>query len=243
MTKEILPGTVAGARGRHGLVPRFRWTRALLSCGLVTLAAGLSLVDGAAAQEAFAKPPGPRDVVVSTASQVADSLDGRRAYFRNNPEDLYATIDKILQPNFDVRYAAYKVMGEANWKAASKAQRRRFVDTFYQFMLRSYASGLLRLDPDSLEILPEYRSNERFAAVQTTIMQDTGQLIPVNYRLRLSKAGWRVYDVRIEGVSYVENYGNQFSAEIEALGLEAVIERMQTEIDEMSDSPEVAGST
>ena len=49
--------------------------------------------------------------------------------------------------------------------------------------------------------------------------------------------------MRIEGVSYVENYGNQFSAEIEALGLEAVIERMQTEIDEMSDSPEVAGST
>ena len=85
MTKEILPGTATGARGRHGLVPRFRWTRALLSCGLVTLAAGLSVVDGAAAQEALSKPPGPRDVVVSTASQVADSLDGRRAYFRNNP--------------------------------------------------------------------------------------------------------------------------------------------------------------
>ena len=51
--------------------------------------------------------------------------------------------------------------------------------------------------------------------------------------LRLSKVGWRVYDVRIEGVSYVENYHNQFAAEIDALGLTAVIDRMQTEIDDM----------
>lgn len=238
MTTGRLPGTGSGATSHRRMAARSRVSWGALRCGLATLAAVLLLIELAVAQAT-----GPRDVVVSTANQVADSLDGRRAYFRENPEALYATIDKILRPNFDVRYAAYKVMGEEHWKASSKEQRRRFVDTFYQFMLRSYASGLLPLDPDSLEILPEYRSNERFAAVQTTIMQDTGQLIPVNYRLRLSKAGWRVYDVRIEGVSYVENYGNQFAAEIEALGLEAVIERMQTEIDDMSDSPEVAGST
>lgn len=228
------PGLVAGGQARRRL-RAFVWPR-----GNRLALALLLAVTGAVAQDGAV---GPREVVVSTANQVADSLDGRRAYFRDNLEELYSTIDKILQPNFDVRYAAYKVMGEANWKAASKAQRKLFVDTFYQFMLRSYASGLLRLDPDSLEILPEYRSNERFAAVQTTIMQDTGQLIPVNYRLRRSKAGWRVYDVHIEGVSYVENYGNQFAAEIDALGLDAVIERMQDEIEQMSNEPKAQEST
>ncbi|UCG73554.1 MAG: ABC transporter substrate-binding protein [Chromatiales bacterium] len=228
------PGSSAAAQPRRA--PRFlAWhQRSLLAL------TALLVVTAAVAQ---VKEIGPHDVVVSTANQVADSLDGRRAYFRDNPEELYSTIDKILQPNFDVRYAAYKVMGEANWKAASKQQRRLFVDTFYQFMLRSYASGLLRLDPDSLEILPDYKSNQKYAAVQTTIMQDTGQLIPVNYRLRRSKVGWRVYDVHIEGVSYVENYGNQFSAEIAALGLDAVIERLQDEIEQMSKEPRVQEAT
>lgn len=207
--------------------------------GLLLLAFFLTLGLAASAQVVM---PGPHDVVVQTAEQVTAELDGKRAYYRANPEELYIVIDKILLPNFDIRYAGYKVMGEGNWKTASREQRKRFVDTFYQFMLRSYATGLLRLDPDSLEIMPDFKANERFAAVETTIMQDTGELVPVNYRLRLSKAGWRVYDVRIEGVSYVENYGNQFAAEIDALGLDAVIDRMQGEIDNMTEVP-VAGSS
>jgi phospholipid transport system substrate-binding protein len=213
---------MAGARqSRRGSAPPW-W---------VALAVASMLAGSAVAQD------DPRDIVVNTAGAVADRLEGRRGYFRDNPEELYALIDEILLPNFDIRYAGYRVMGEANWKAATKEQRNRFIDAFYQFMLRSYATGLLQLDPDSLKIDPEFRSNDRFAAVQTTIMQDTGALIPVNYRLRRSKRGWRVYDVRIEGVSYVENYSNQFAAEIDALGLDAVIDRLQAEVDKMSDEP------
>jgi phospholipid transport system substrate-binding protein len=208
--------------------------------GLTLLVVGLLFAVSSVAQEA---EQNPREVVVVTAESVAAALDGKRAYYRKNNEELYAKIDELLAPNFDVRYAAYKVMGEANWKAASKEQRKRFVDTFYQFMLRSYSTGLLRLDPGSLEIMPEFKSNKKFAAVETTIMQDTGELIPVNYRLRRSKAGWRVYDVRIEGVSYVESYGNQFAAEIDALGLEAVIERLQSEVDAMTEESGSAETT
>ena len=177
---------------------------------------------------------GPRDVVVGTAGEVAERLDGRRDYYRENTEELYALINEILLPNFDVRYAGFKVLGEANWKAAPKEQKQRFVDTFYQFLLRSYATGILSFDPNSLIIEDEFKSNEKFAAIKTKVRQDTGEMIPVNYRLRLSKAGWRVYDVRIEGVSYIENYRNQFAAEIDALGLEAVITRLQAEIDKMN---------
>ncbi|MGI9330189.1 MAG: MlaC/ttg2D family ABC transporter substrate-binding protein [Gammaproteobacteria bacterium] len=178
----------------------------------------------------------PRDVVANTAGEVAERLDGRRSYFREHPEELYALINEILLPNFDLRYAGYKVMGDGNWKAASKAQKKEFVETFYQFLLRSYATGLLTLVPESLVIEDEFQSNEKFASIQTSVREDTGSVIPVNYRLRLSKEGWRVYDVRIEGVSYVENYHNQFSAEIEALGLESVIARLSEEIEKMNQS-------
>jgi phospholipid transport system substrate-binding protein len=48
--------------------------------------------------------------------------------------------------------------------------------------------------------------------------------------MRNSADGWRVYDVRIEGVSYIQNYRNQLNAEIKALGIEAVIDRLQAEV-------------
>ena len=42
-------------------------------------------------------------------------------------------------------------------------------------------------------------------------------------------AGWKAYDVRIEGVSYVQNYRNQFNAEVAAKGLDALITRLEQE--------------
>lgn len=207
--------------------PRAARRSALVATGIVMLLMS-SLVS--------AQVVSPREVVANTAGEVAERLDGRRPYYREHPEELYALINEILLPNFDLRYAGYKVMGDSHWKAASGAQKQEFVETFYQFLLRSYATGLLSLVPESLVIADEFRSNEKFASIQTSVREDTGAVIPVNYRLRLSKEGWRVYDVRIEGVSYVENYHNQFAAEIEALGLESVIARLTEEIEKMNQS-------
>jgi phospholipid transport system substrate-binding protein len=47
--------------------------------------------------------------------------------------------------------------------------------------------------------------------------------------MRLGDAGWKAYDVRIEGISYVQNYRNQFNAEIAAKGIDAVIARLEGE--------------
>lgn len=198
---------------------------------LAAISATLMLLGG---NTVIAQDRSPRDVVVGTAGLVADRLDGRRGYYEDNVEELYQLIDEILLPNFDLRYAGFKVLGENNWKAASTEQKRKFVDTFYQFLLRSYATGILSFDPNSLVIEDGYQSNERFAAVKTKVMRDTGEQVPVNYRLRQSKEGWRVFDVRVEGVSYIENYRNQFAAEIDAIGLEAVIARLESEIDKMN---------
>jgi phospholipid transport system substrate-binding protein len=48
--------------------------------------------------------------------------------------------------------------------------------------------------------------------------------------MRRSAPGWKVYDVRIEGVSYIQNYRNQFNAEISANGVNSVIARLRTEV-------------
>jgi phospholipid transport system substrate-binding protein len=61
----------------------------------------------------------------------------------------------------------------------------------------------------------------------TELQLDDGTVVPVNYSLRNTSVGWKVYDVRIEGISYVQNYRSQFNAEISARGIEAVIARLE----------------
>ena len=172
----------------------------------------------------------PQEIIESTVTAVTGRLDGRTTYYDEHRGELYTLIDELLLPHFDTRYSGYLVLGK-HWKTASKEQRDRFIDVFYRFLLQSYANGILEFQQNSIRVLPseDEDDGEKRRVVQTEMRLDDGSVVPINYSMRNSKAGWRVYDVRIEGVSYVHNYRNQFSAEIAALGVDALIERLNNE--------------
>ena len=171
----------------------------------------------------------PNQVIEATANAMADGLDGRRAYFEEHPEELYQLINDVLLPNFDARYAGYLVLGK-HWRTASEEQRSRFIDAFYNFLLRSYAKAVLEFDQKKISILPPRGElGEKRAVVKTEMRLDDGSEIPVNYSMRNTDNGWKAYDVRIEGISYVQNYRNQFNAEISAKGIDSVIVRLESE--------------
>jgi len=173
--------------------------------------------------------PQPQDVVEGAASQLREQLDGRQDYYAENLDELYEVIDEVLSPVFDIRYSGRLVLGK-HWKPSSADQRDRFIAAFYSFLKKTYAKGMLEFDQDKMRVLPaEKAPTESKARVKTVLTLNDGSSVPVNYSLRLSSAGWKVYDVRIEGVSYVQNYRNQFAAEISALGIDAVIERLENE--------------
>jgi phospholipid transport system substrate-binding protein len=74
--------------------------------------------------------------------------------------------------------------------------------------------------------------------VRTEVKRSNGQKIPVNYSLRKTEAGWKAWDVVIEGISYVKSFREDFGAEIDAKGLDAVIQRLEAQ----SRRPAGAGS-
>ena len=173
----------------------------------------------------------PHVIIESTATAVANRLDGRKDFFAENPDELYKLVDELLLPHFDVRYAGYLVLGK-HWKTASAEQRDRFVDVFYRFLLQSYANGILEFEAGAIVVLPPAKEqDDKRTVVKTETRMDDGSEVPINYSMRRTSKGWLVYDVRIEGVSYVQNYRNQFNAEIAALGVDAVIDRLTIEVE------------
>jgi phospholipid transport system substrate-binding protein len=171
----------------------------------------------------------PHEIIETTANSIAGELKGRKDYLNDHRDELYVLINEILVPHFDMRYAGRLALGK-HWKPASKEQRDRFIAAFYEFLLQSYANGVLKFNEDTITVYPvEVAADDKRTVVRTEMRMDDGSRVPVNYSMRKSSAGWRVYDVRIEGVSYIQNYRNQFNAEISALGIEAVIERLESE--------------
>ncbi len=171
----------------------------------------------------------PNEVVQGAADELSRELDGRKEELSANRDELYAMIDGILLPRFDRRYAAQLVLGR-HWRDANDEQRTRFIDAFYGSLLRKYADGVLEFNQDRVEVLP-FRGDlsKPRTTVKTMVTLDDGTKVPVNYGMVKRESGWLMFDVTIEGISYVRNFRTELNAEIQATSIDAVIERLEAE--------------
>ena len=170
----------------------------------------------------------PNDVIRSASDQLATELDGRKEALADDPDALYALIDQVLLPRFDRRYAAQLVLGR-HWRNASAEQRERFIDAFYGSLRRRYADGVLEFDQEKIEVLP-FRGDltKPRTTVKTMVTLEDGTTVPVNYGMVKRESGWLMFDVTIEGISYVRNFRTELNSEIQATSLDAVIERLES---------------
>jgi phospholipid transport system substrate-binding protein len=51
--------------------------------------------------------------------------------------------------------------------------------------------------------------------------------IPVDYRLRMSDNGWKVYDVSIDSISLVSNYRSSFASQIRRYKIDGLIAKLE----------------
>jgi len=176
-----------------------------------------------------ARAAAPSDVIHDAIDLLTEGLDVRREEFASDKDVLYSFIDGILLSRFDRRFAASAVLTK-HWRTATDEQKARFVEAFYITLVHRYADGLLEFDTDRIEIMP-YKGNarKRTTEVKTRVRLDDGTRIPVHYTLVNREDKWRMFDVKIEGVSYVINYRKELDAEIRASSLEKVIQRLETD--------------
>jgi len=178
---------------------------------------------------AHAQIESPTAVIEGAVALFAEEMDGRHDELASDPDALYALIDEILLPRFDREYAARAVMAK-HWRVADEEQRARFIDAFYQALLRRYADGLLEFDQERVSVLP-FRGDDSKprVKVKTTVRINDGTKIAVDYELVKREVGWLLFNVVIEGVSYIRNFRTELDSEIRRSSLDAVIERLESE--------------
>ena len=189
--------------------------------------AGL-LVSTQLAAEPFERP----DVlIVTTAHKILEAIDGRRQELNQNPAALAKIVDEFFLPNFDTGYAGQLALGK-HWRAATPVQRREFEDALYQSIVRTYAAGMLDFTADSLTASPfKGDVTDSRVLVRTKVLLSSGTMVPVDYRLRMTNDGWKIYDVIIEGISYITNYRKSVAAELANSDLDSLIKRLNGHAD------------
>ena len=170
---------------------------------------------------------GPSQLIESSANVILSGIDAHRAEYRKDPTGLYDLVEKTLLPNFDTPYAAQLVLGQ-NWRNATVEQRKRFVDAFYKSLLYTYGDAMVDFTADRLKVLPtKVAPEDTKATVRTEIKRSNGTKVAVNYSMRKVNNAWKAWDVVIDGISYVKSYREDYGAQVQQQGLDAVIKQLE----------------
>ena len=213
-----------------------RFVQAGFITGLLVAAPGMAATaskDSAAATTNGKPAPtavdtsGPSQLIESSANMLLSGIDSRREEFRKDPTGLYKLVSETLLPHFDTPYAAQLVLG-THWRNASAEQRKRFVEAFYDSLLYTYGDAMVDFTANRLKVLPtKVVDADVRATVRTEITRSNGTKVAVNYSLRKVEGAWKAWDVVIDGISYVKSYREDYGAEVQQKGLDAVITRLE----------------
>jgi phospholipid transport system substrate-binding protein len=167
----------------------------------------------------------PVDVIRSATTKVLAELE-ETPQIRSDPLRLNAVIERHILPHVDLLALSRLTLGK-NWRAATREQRSSFAREFGVLLIKTYSTALASFTSQEIEYLSSSVSaQKRRAIVRTRIVEDGLAPLAVDYSLRLVDGAWRVYDVKIEGVSLAINYRSSFAQEIRDHGIEGLIERL-----------------
>jgi len=211
---------------------------AVLIYAWIAVAWSLSIAPAAAADPTAAPTGGasalgtpavgaPQQVIGELSSRLFDALGREPAADRHNTDKILPLIDHLLLPHFDTEYTARLALGQ-HWPAATSDQRQQFATAFYQRLLRTYVGAVSDWTPERFKLLAQRSDAAALQViVHTQVTNPAGAIVPVDYRLRLTTDGWKIFDVIVEGVSYVRSYHDDIDADASRNGLNATIARLE----------------
>ena len=183
-----------------------------------------------AASPALAATQSPRELVQGQAERVLEALVERRAEFKSEPAKLESFVLAELEGTFDRQYSARLVLGRHS-RGVPDATIVAFADALMKNLMRRYGKAMLEFDPNmKVRVLSETPMREgKLVRVATEIQRAAGSPVPVDYMLRDVGGQWKVFDVLVEGVSYVQTYRTQFEEQLRHQSLDEVIQGLRND--------------
>ncbi len=158
----------------------------------------------------------PSQLVLNNSQRVLTTLEKRRVEFTKDRVALREFVSTEFNAMFDRDYAARLVLGR-HGRGASEEDVKLFADALADNLMQRYGSSLLDFNTQLRVRVKSERALERGLGVRVSseFLRQGGAPIPVDYLMRKTGTQWKVFDVMVEGVSYVQTFRNQFDTELQ----------------------------
>lgn len=201
-----------------------RW---FLARTAAALAAAATLAVGGALP-AQAADEAPDALVQRLSSEVLDALRSDKSIQAGDVDKIMVLVDRVIMPNVNFRRMTAAAVGPG-WRQASPAQQQRLQEEFKQLLVRTYAGALAQVSDQTVSVKPLRAGPEDKDVLVRTEVRGRGDPVQLDYRLEKTPgqgAGWKIYNLNVLGAWLVETYRSQFAQEINAKGIDGLIQTL-----------------
>ncbi|MFY9314159.1 MAG: ABC transporter substrate-binding protein [Burkholderiales bacterium] len=173
----------------------------------------------------------PPDVLVKNVTlEVVDILQKDKEIQEGSAagrKKVIALIEAKVLPHFNFEAMTASAVGR-NWAKASTDQKTRLNDEFKTLLVRTYSSALASYSNQKFDFRPlRAKPTDTDVTVNVRVVQSGAQLVTIDYDMEKRPNGWKVWDVRVAGVSLVANYRTEFDTQVRDNGIDGLIKALQ----------------
>lgn len=164
----------------------------------------------------------PQILIKSVTQQVLDEVHTQAI----DPSDIpriMNIVNRDILPYIDFEYTTQLALARY-WRTATPTQQQQLTQQFKMLLIHLYSGALAQLKPDQKIDYPPMRvAPTDTDAVVRTIASTNAQPVEIDYRLRKTPQGWRVYDLNVMGAWLVQTYRQQFGETIQQSGIDGLL--------------------
>lgn len=169
----------------------------------------------------------PQLVIENTSRALLGKL--KSPDFASDKTAIHNFVDEAIFPNVDTVRMSALVLGK-HWRKASKQQKKRFIVAFKNLLVNTYSTTFTeQFNNWTIDYLPlKLKSSDKTATVKTVVSQAGKADAKINYSMILRNEQWKIYDLKVEGISLVISNRETFSQMIKSSGsLDTVIAELE----------------
>jgi phospholipid transport system substrate-binding protein len=168
----------------------------------------------------------PDQLVQRVTDDVLSSIKSDKQLAAGDKQKALKLAEEKVLPHIDFEEATRLAVGRA-WREANPEQRKKLVDEFRRMLVRTYSNAIESYQGQTLKVLPSRgKQSDDDTTVRTQFIRAGGKPLPIDFQMRKTDKGWKIYDIVVEGVSLVLTYRSEFEQVVKQGGIDGLLKRL-----------------
>jgi len=169
---------------------------------------------------------GPEELVKKITEDVLAAVKSDKQLAAGDRRKALKLAEEKILPHVDFEEATRLAVGRA-WSQAKPEQKKKLTDEFRRMLVRTYSSAIGTYEGQTMKVLPvRMKAGDTDVTVRNHYIRPGGKPVQLDYAMRKTDAGWKIYDIVVEGVSLVLTYRSEFDAVVKQEGIDGLIKRL-----------------